>query len=232
MKIFISGASSGLGKIIAENLINSGHSICTASRTKPPFPVKWIKIDLSNLSEVESKLIPELFDVDVIINNAGILAGLELNQFNKNNLTAIANLNLLSPVLITTKLVSLWIKENRKYGRVINIGSTAEETGHPDISYSVTKLGLRGLTLSIDQLIPISKNIHINHITIGPMKTSLINKISPKALEYFKRNISITGGYVDCGLVAKIINQLLKRECKIRGQILRVHNSRVGWNNG
>lgn len=163
--ILITGASSGIGRSCALEFAriaspNPLKLILTARREEPLQDLKSqiekdigkhisvlpVKLDVSDPSQVHSlldKLPSEFKDVDVLVNNAGLVKGVahagdinpdDTNEMFATNVTGLINM---------TQLVLPGMK-SRDRGDIINIGSVAGREGYPGGSiYCATKAAVR-----------------------------------------------------------------------------------------
>ena len=189
MKLLVTGTSRGIGKSIAEQLLESGYLVIGTSRsTNSPFSnnqnYQHIACDLSKPEEVEKlkavfqqKEIPE-----VLINNAGMF---EEAQFDISDEDWLANwdktmqVNLRSSALISKWALNAWTKAGIE-GRLINISSRAGYRGDTGeyASYAASKGGMVAFTKSIAR----SFGKHgITAYTRVPLKC-MVKTILPKTL--------------------------------------------------
>lgn len=140
MLVFITGATSGIGRSTAELFAANGHDIIITGRRqdrltdlrksiaeKHKVNVTELKFDVRNREEVESavnSLNPELKKIDVLVNNAGLAAGLSAIQDGDiQHWERMIDTNL-KGLLYVTRIVSNLMIANKK-GHIINIGSVA-----------------------------------------------------------------------------------------------------------
>jgi len=140
MLVLVTGATSGIGKSTAEIFAKNGHDLIITGRreerlqeTKKQFESNYkIKVttlcfDIRNLKEVESaisKLSSENKKIDVLVNNAGLAAGLGPIQNGEiDHWESMIDTNIKGLLYITRAVSNLMI-ENKK-GHIINIGSVA-----------------------------------------------------------------------------------------------------------
>lgn len=160
MKLLVTGTSRGIGKSIAQKLLDEGYEVIGTSRsTEHDFTnienYRHIKCDLAveedleNLKEVFlEKEIPE-----VLINNAGMF---DEAQFDISDEDWLANwdmtmqVNLRSTALISKWALNKWTKAGIE-GRLINISSRAGYRGDTGeyASYAASKGGMVAFTKSI-----------------------------------------------------------------------------------
>lgn len=140
MLVFITGASSGIGKSTAEIFAANGHNLIITGRRKERLTA--IKTDLENKHGVEIRVL--CFDIrkneevekaveslsadeqkiDLLVNNAGLAAGLSSIQDGQlSHWETMIDTNI-KGLLYTTRIIAKLMIE-RKKGHIINIGSIA-----------------------------------------------------------------------------------------------------------
>lgn len=140
MIALVTGATSGIGKSTAEIFAKNGHDLIItgrrkerlesfAAQLKKDFKVNVLILcfDVRNVIEVEAaiKSLPTEFkNIDVLVNNAGLAAGLSaIQDGDLNHWERMIDTNI-KGLLYMTKAVSKLMIE-RKIGHIINIGSIA-----------------------------------------------------------------------------------------------------------
>ena len=145
--VFVSGASSGIGKACAERFAKAGAKLilCARSIDKTTALAEQLKtmyqtesrvigLDVSNrqavLAAVQS-LPADWQAIDVLINNAGGALGLEkLQEGNLDDWDVMIDTNVKGLLYLTRAIVPLMLKYQRN-GHVVNIGSVAGIHAYP-----------------------------------------------------------------------------------------------------
>ena len=185
MNILVTGASKGIGKVIAEYLLSShserseeSHKIYITARNEEL--LKQVKCsgyfvcDLAN----EDDLIKlgdfiEEKQIDVLVNNAGEYIYSSVDEVELEKLNHILDVNLKAPIYLMSRAIPNM--KNKKFGRVVNIGSISGGMGEANAClYSATKAGLIGLTKST-ALELAEFGITVNTINPGWVDTELGN---------------------------------------------------------
>jgi Short-chain dehydrogenases of various substrate specificities len=157
--IIITGASSGIGKSIAESLIKQGHIVYGAARSINKMQSllniggKIVHLDLTddnNISEAVQKIIREQGRIDVLINNAGygLYGAMETTPIQQARSEMEVN------VFGLARMCQLFIPVMRmqKSGRIINISSIAGKLTSPlGCWYFASKHAVEGLSDSLRQ---------------------------------------------------------------------------------
>jgi len=151
-RIFITGASSGIGLLTARTLCGLGHLVWGTSRTPGNLPAierfHRVVLDLNDPSSIESGFRNALLEAghfDVLINNAGAGVFGPLEAFSDAEFTTQIDTMLLGPL----RLIRLVLPDMRRRnaGLVINVSSLAAEFPLPFLTpYSLTKAALSAMT--------------------------------------------------------------------------------------
>ena len=184
--VFITGASSGIGKACAElfakekaNLILTARRIDRiknlAKRLEKENKIntKCIKLDVRNYEQVEeaiSSLKSTWKKIDFLINNAGLSRGLDkIYEGKKEDWDEMIDTNIKGLAFVTRHVVPLMVK--RKKGHIINIGSTAGHEVYPGGNiYAATKFAVNALSQST-RLDVLDKGIKVTSIDPGMVET-------------------------------------------------------------
>ena len=128
----VTGASHGIGPLIARELEGAGYTVIRTARTEPAPEGVWINADLTRPEEVE-RLAREAEGayghVDVLVNNAGGDPQLEFDAMTWRQNQAIFELNALAPIHLAHALLPGMLA--RKRGHVVNISSIAGRVSFP-----------------------------------------------------------------------------------------------------
>ena len=181
--IFISGASRGIGKSMAEHFAKSNFNVVGTSRNNFRFDNDLenlfpIKLDVTSRNDVK-KCFDELklknLLPDILINNAGITADQLFLRMNDDDWDNVINTNLTGTFNLTKIFLKNMIKN--KFGRIINISSISGLMGNPgQVNYSSSKAALNGFTKSLAKEVG-SRNITVNCVAPGFIDTDMTSYI-------------------------------------------------------
>lgn len=230
----VTGGSKGIGKTIAEKLISHGCKVAVLGRNfndlkifksyfNLPDNIMILECDVSDYNQVETsiqKIYENWGKIDILINNAGINRDKLLLRLSNEDWDDVIRVNL-KGVFNTTKIVSKYMLKKR-YGKIINISSVIGQIGNSGQSnYAASKSGLEGFTRSLAVEFG-SKNINVNAISPGYIKTQMTEKLDQKNINNMLNNIPLNKlGKTDdvanlvCFLSSKISNY-------ITGQVINV----------
>ena len=159
----ITGASSGIGAATARALAELGYNlVITGRRTnrlkslndeleeKYHVKVHVLGFDIQDRFQTQSALdgLPETFRrIDLLINNAGLAAGLEhIDEGDWRDWEAMIDTNI-KGLLCITRIVSQWMIEQHIKGHIINMGSIAgTQTYENGAVYCATKHAVHALS--------------------------------------------------------------------------------------
>ena len=186
-KILITGATGGIGEFLVKKFISlDGEVLATGTNEKKlenlqnEIPnIKIIKFDLSNHSEIESFVddaISKLNGIDVLVNNAGITVDNLSLRMKNEEWQKVIDINLTSTFYLCKNVIKKMLKN--KAGKIVNITSIVGHTGNIGQSnYAASKAGIIAMSKSL-AIEYAKKNIFINCVSPGFIKTNMTDKIS------------------------------------------------------
>lgn len=183
----ITGATSGIGAATARELAAAGYNlVLTGRRTdrlqqlsdalEEQFSVKVhpLGFDIRDRRQTESAVeaLPESFrQIDLLVNNAGLAAGLEhIDQGDTNDWEQMIDTNI-KGLLYITRIVAQGMIERGQGGHIINIGSIAGRQVYENGAvYAATKFAVHALSegMRIDFL---SHGIKVSEVRPGMVET-------------------------------------------------------------
>ena len=193
--VLITGVSTGIGKSIAEILINNKFFVIgsvrkkeDASYLKEKYPNKfeYVIFDVTNKDAIENskKEVESIIDKNnsylcCLINNAGVALGGPLRYLDIEIYKKQFEVNYFGLINVTKTFLDLLIDSN-KYplkNKIINIGSISGKRSYPFVGpYTSSKFALEGLTDSLRRELLIH-DIDVVLIEPGPIKTEIWNKV-------------------------------------------------------
>lgn len=159
---FITGASSGLGRALAEEALVQGYRVIATAR-KPEVlrdlvekysdAARAITLDVTKLDEVKNSIaeaIKEFGRIDVVVNNAGYGLVGAIEEPSDEQIRQLFETNVFGVLHILRE--TLPILRRQKSGHIINISSRLGFAAFPSYGYySATKYALHGLSESLAQ---------------------------------------------------------------------------------
>ncbi|MBA2610351.1 MAG: SDR family NAD(P)-dependent oxidoreductase [Bacteroidetes bacterium] len=186
MLVLITGATSGIGKSTAEIFAKNGHDLIITGRrderlkelktkleTAFKIKVATLCFDIRKLNEVETAISSLSVDhkkIDVLVNNAGLAAGLSaIQNGNIDHWERMIDTNV-KGLLYISRTVSNIMIENKK-GHIINIGSIAGKEVYANGNvYCATKHAVDALSKSM-RIDLLAHNIKVTAINPGMVET-------------------------------------------------------------
>ena len=192
-KIIVTGASGGIGNSIVKklnecgaNILASGTRIEKLEELKSQCKdIKILKFDISQSDKVEDFIenaTNELGgNLECIVNNAGITQDNLAIRMSLDEWKKVIDINLTSTFLLSKFAIKKMLKN--KFGKIINITSVVGHTGNLGQSnYTASKAGIVAMSKSL-AIEYAKKNININCISPGFIKTVMTEKIDEKFKE-------------------------------------------------
>ena len=205
-KILITGATGGIGYSLVKKFYEldsvvlatgtNENKLDQLQREFKNIKVKSFKLDQH--SEIEKFIDSchlELGGIDVLINNAGITLDNLSIRLTEENWKKVIDINLTATFLMCKAAIKKMLKQ--KSGKIINITSIVGHTGNlGQANYAASKAGIVGFSKSL-AIEYAKKNININCVSPGFIKTEMTDKIS----EDFKNMLisKIPSGFLGTG---------------------------------
>jgi 3-oxoacyl-[acyl-carrier protein] reductase len=191
--IIITGASGGIGNSIVKKLSEAGANILASGtrlekleELKKNFEkIKILKFDISQSDKIEEFIdnaTKELGgSLDCIVNNAGITQDNLAIRMSLEEWTKVIDVNLTSTFLMSKFSIKKMLKN--KSGKIVNITSVVGHTGNlGQANYTASKAGIIAMSKSL-AIEYAKKNINVNCISPGFIKTAMTDKIDDKFKE-------------------------------------------------
>ena len=191
--IIVTGASGGIGNSIVEklngtgaNILASGTRVEKLNELKSKFKkIKTLKFDISQNDKIEEFIENAVSDLggnlDCIVNNAGITQDNLAIRMSIDEWKQVIDINLTSTFLLSKFAIKKMLKN--KSGKIINITSVVGHTGNlGQANYTASKAGIIAMSKSL-AIEYAKKNININCISPGFIKTAMTDKIDEKFKE-------------------------------------------------
>ena len=191
--IIVTGASGGIGNAIIKklneagaNILASGTRVEKLEELKKNFEnIKILKFDISQSDKIEEFIENATNELggslDGIVNNAGITQDNLAIRMNLDEWQKVININLTSTFLMSKFAIKKMLKN--KSGKIVNITSVVGHTGNlGQANYTASKAGIVAMSKSL-AIEYAKKNININCISPGFIKTAMTDKIDEKFKE-------------------------------------------------
>ena len=154
---FITGTSSGFGRILAEEILAKGDKVVATARKpevladlvdKYPDTARAVKLDVTNSEDVKNSIgeaIKEFGRIDVLVNNAGYALVGAIEEASGEQIKQQFDTNVFGVLNVTREVLP--ILREQKSGHIVNISSVVGFTAMPSLGiYSASKFALEGLS--------------------------------------------------------------------------------------
>lgn len=196
--VLITGASSGLGKLVAYEMAMHGANVVLCARNltalrKVADKCKEIsqtnsyvvELDVSDPDAIDrqlSHILQDIGPVDVLINSAGFGIFEPFQNFEMDKAENMFRVNVLGLMYVTQRIAQQMIKSGR--GHIFNIASVAGKIATPKSSiYSATKFAVVGFSNALRlELRPLG--VQVTTVNPGPMDTNFFRR-TPESSKYF-----------------------------------------------
>lgn len=190
---FITGASTGFGRILAEEVLKTGGKVVATAR-KPeqvadlekqyPDRAKALKLDVTDPAQVDAAVtnsIAQFGKIDVLVNNAGYgLAG-AIEEATDEEFLPVFETNVLGLIRVTRAFLPHFRKQ--RSGSIVNLSSIGGLIGSSGWGYyNASKFAVEGFSEALAaELAPLG--IHVTIVEPGPFRTDFLGRSGVEAKE-------------------------------------------------
>ncbi len=184
--VLITGATRGIGKRIADGLVEHGATVYAGARETSDITAtdrRAIELDVTDADQRAAaleRIHRETGRLDVLLNNAGIMDSREpLDEMPTERIEQTLSTNLHGPIHLTKQALELLTA--RPGGRVVNISSGLGAITEPQSggmpAYRISKTGLNGLTRYLDGEY---EELVANSVCPGYVQTDMTDGTAPR----------------------------------------------------
>jgi 3-oxoacyl-[acyl-carrier protein] reductase len=231
---FVTGASRGIGRSIAQVLADEGACIAVCSRSLEgsretaemirarggeAYPFQAHVADAEAVASLVNDILEQFGRIDILVNNAGITADNLLLRLKESDWDAVIDTNLKGTFNCTKAVARAMIRQ--RGGKIINISSVVGLTGNPgQANYCASKAGIIGFTKAVARELA-SRNITVNCVAPGYINTAMTSSLPEKAREEILKLIPL-GRLGEPEDVAEIVKFLASPAADyVTGEIIR-----------
>ncbi|OBX09779.1 3-ketoacyl-ACP reductase [Gallibacterium salpingitidis] len=184
----VTGASRGIGKAIAEELVSKGFTVIgTATSENGANAIsaylgengKGLVLNVTSLESINNVLeqIKQQFgDIDVLVNNAGITRDNLMMRMKEEDWDIILQTNLSSVFHLSKAVLRSMMK--KRFGRIISIGSVVGSMGNPgQANYCAAKAGIIGFSKALAKEVA-SRGVTVNVVAPGFIATDMTDALT------------------------------------------------------
>ena len=240
--VIVTGASSGIGKGIAEMFGKAGANVVVNYRSQNTAALETAKtiessggkalVVQADITDFEAckRLVDETIDtfgkIDVLVNNSGVTRDQLMLRMTEEDFDAVIDTNLKGTWSMIKHVTRPMLKQ--KFGRIINISSVVGVIGNPgQANYVASKAGIIGMTKALSKEFG-KKQVTVNAVAPGFIKTKMTDQLPKEVTKHYLSQIPLN----DYGTVEDIAHTVLflaSDEARyITGQVIHVNGGMIG----
>lgn len=197
--VLITGASTGIGRNMAERLASEGHFVYAGARKKSDLQeldaidnIMGVRLDVTSQKEVDAAvalIVSEGRGLWGLVNNAGVATSGAVADMEDSDLDFVLNVNVNGVVRVTRAFTPLIVKSK---GRIVTTGSIAGILSRPGGSaYSMSKHAMEAFADSLaGEMAPVG--VHVSLIEPGSYKSKIRRTTGARIAQ----NLEAAGGTV------------------------------------
>ena len=225
--VWITGASSGIGRALAIAFSQSGAKCILSARNitalqetqsmcANPERQVVLQLDVTDEQRVEYAVLKviELGGIDILINNAGVSQRSTVEKTDMNVYRSLMEVNYFAVVKMTKTVLPHMIKQGQ--GSIVTISSIAGKVGPPyRAGYAASKHALHGFFDSL-RAETSHKGIHSLVVCPGYINTPIAhNALAGDGEKYNKRDAENAGGLEANDLAKRILKAITKKKTEV-----------------
>ena len=180
--VLITGASLGIGRAAARAFHDAGCNVVLTARRREPLEAAAAGLeralivpadaaDPAAMQDALEKAVERFGGLDGLVNNAGVHHRGAFEARSPEEIGAMVDLNLRSP-LVLTRLALPWLR--KRGGFIVNVASLAGRAPLDGlVTYSAAKFGLRVFTVALAQELR-GSGVTVSAVSPGPVDTGFI----------------------------------------------------------
>jgi short-subunit dehydrogenase len=183
---FITGASTGFGRLLAEEVLKSGGKVIATARNidkvidleeKYPGQAKAFALDVTNYPQVISVVAQTTASygpIDVLVNNAGYGLTGAIEEATEDEFMPMFNTNVFGLIHVTQAILPHL--RSRRTGHILNLSSIGGLVSSPGMGfYNATKYAVEGISEALaGEVKPLG--IHVTIVEPGPFRTDFLGR--------------------------------------------------------
>ncbi|MBI1950361.1 MAG: 3-oxoacyl-[acyl-carrier-protein] reductase [Acidobacteria bacterium] len=190
----VTGASRGIGRVIALALADAGSDLVLSARRMEALEnvarecetrgvrARPVVIDLAAAASIgvgAEQALKEFGRLDHLVNNAGVTSDGLLLRMKREEWERVLTVNLTGAFEMTRAALPVMVRA--RYGRIVNISSVVALMGNPgQANYCAAKAGLVGFTKSLAREVA-SRSITVNAVAPGFIDTEMTRALPGEA---------------------------------------------------
>jgi len=229
-KVFVTGASRGIGNAIAKSLLDKNYIVIGTATSSDAVEklssegIQGYKLKLNNLNEIHlswkeiSKNHP---DIDILINNAGFTRDNLILRMSEEEWNDVLNVHLNGMFRITKRVLKPMLK--KRWGRIINLSSSSAILGNKGQSnYAAAKAGVEAFSRSLAREVG-RRGITVNVVAPGFIRTDMTESNTGVIEEELVKQIPL-GRFGETSEIAHLVSYLCSDESSyITGQTIHIN---------
>lgn len=181
----VTGASSGIGRSIAEHFLNEGAKVVVFARRSEPleelearYPARTLVVDGDVTSEVDLQRLAEATRrrfgrVDILVPNAGLARVIPLEASTREAINETFDVNFHGAL----QTVRTFLPDLNEGSAILFITTFLTQVGFPGLAaYSASKAAVKSLAQTLAAELG-SRGIRVNSIAPGPIDTPIWNSV-------------------------------------------------------
>ena len=188
---FITGASTGFGRLLAEEVLKRGDQVVATARkldkvkdleAKYPGDALAVALDVTDAAQVDTAVnqaLAKFGRVDVLVNNAGYGVAGAIEEVSEGELMPMYETNVFGLLRVTRALLPQLRRQ--RSGHILNLSSIGGLTAGPGWGlYQSTKFAVEGLSEALAQEVA-PLGIRVTIIEPGPFRTDFLGRSGVEA---------------------------------------------------